>query len=147
MTPETLSDLEFGSQFDQINQDMASFIASRYKKSADIETRFKIWWLSFATFCVERPFDMIYMDQVSTTHLYPKIGTLPSTAFYAETRAIIKEGQESGKIKLNEISLINQFVRLSLTNVIKTNLSAGKTLNQDQVLWIIDACWDGIRQP
>jgi hypothetical protein len=142
---ESILGHEIGPQFDQINHEMAAFIAERYPTKGSIESRFKSWWLGFATFCVQRPLDMIFMDQVTSNHLYPQIGSIPSQAFYGETRKIIMEGQESGLIKATNPSLINQFVRVAITNVVKINVAAGKSLESSQIEWIVDACWDGIR--
>lgn len=142
---ESILGQDVGPQFDQINQEIAAFIADRYPANESIETRFKSWWTGFASFCVQRPLDMIFMDQVTSNHLYPQIGNIPSQAFYGETRKIIMEGQESGLIKETNPSLINQFVRVAITNVVKINVAAGKTLEPEQISWIVEACWDGIK--
>lgn len=142
---ESILGQDVGPHFDQINFEIAAFIADRYAQSASVEERFKSWWKSFASFCVQRPLDMIFMDQVTSNHLYPQIGNIPSQQFYSETRRILQNGIELGLVKNAPLSLINQFVRVSITNVIKINVAAGKTLDEDQIDWLINACWDGIK--
>lgn len=136
---------EFGPQFDQINYRMASFIHSRYNPDAAVKERFIAWWESFTTHASRNPFDLIYMEQIAASHLYPDMGKQASTGFYLETRAILKKGQEQGLIKVADMGLINQFVRGSITSIIKTNISVGKTLSEEQIQSIVGFCWDGIR--
>jgi len=145
MTIANHPEAEFSENFDQINYEMEAHVNDRYTQTEGVEIRFKTWWIAFTHFIVARPFDLLYMDQVTSTHLYPKVGSQPSMAFYGETRNILKAGQDEGIIKMENISLINQFVRTSVTNVVKINIAAGKTLTDSQINWLVDACWDGIK--
>jgi hypothetical protein len=135
---------DFSENFEQINFDRETHINLHYNKTESIEKRFKTWWTCFATFIVDHPFDMLDMDQLTTTHLYKIIGNQPSMAFYSETKNILMMGQEEGLFKLENISLINQFVRVAITNVVKTNIAAGKTPTKAQIDWVVNACWDGV---
>lgn len=145
MNSELEFDQEFDQNFDQINYDMRDFVAARYLENASPEIRFKSWWTAFGTFCTLRPLDILYMDQLTSTHLYPKVGAQPSMAFYMEARRILMKGQEEGVVKPQSISLMNQFVRVAVTNVVKINIAGGKTLTEDEIKWVVDACWDGIK--
>lgn len=136
---------EFGPLFDQINYRMASYIQGRYNSAAPVKERFITWWESFTTHANSSPFDLIYMEQIASSHLYPDMGKQASTGFYTETRAILQKGQEEGLVKEADLGLINQFVRGSITSILKTNISVGKTLSAEQIRHIVRFCWDGIR--
>jgi hypothetical protein len=135
---------EFGAQFDQINYAITDFIASRYNPEAPVKERFISWWYAFGLYSSKHPMDLIFMEQLTSTHLYPFIGLQESTAYYEECKRIIKAGQDEGLIKPTQISLINQFVRCSITALIKLNIASGKTLTEEQLLWVVESCWDGI---
>lgn len=135
----------FGPQFDQINYDMGHFIASRYSASKPVAERFLTWWNAFALYAHDHPFDLVYMEEIATSHLYPFIGQQASSAFYVETRNILRDGQEAGEIKKLDPGLINQFTRCSIINVIKANMTSGKTLSREQLSALVQCCWDGIR--
>ncbi|HPI10852.1 MAG TPA: hypothetical protein PLK63_07425 [Catalimonadaceae bacterium] len=145
MTSELAFDHDFGPNFDQINYDMRDFVAGQYQENAPSEIRFKTWWTAFGTFCTQRPLDMLYMDQLTSTHMYPQVGSQPSMSFYMETRRILIKAQEEGLVKQQNISLMNQFVRVAVTNVVKINIAGGKTLTDEEIRWVVDACWDGIK--
>jgi hypothetical protein len=66
-------------------------------------------------------------------------------AFYSETRRILIKAQEEGLVKPQNISLMNQFVRVAITNVVKINIAGGKNLSEEEIRWVVDACWDGIK--
>lgn len=145
-TPNPLQDYheEFGPLFDQINFDLAAFIHTVYNPQAALKERFLTWWGAFATFGNDRHLDLIYMEQLTTSHLYPKVGLQKSTAFYQEAKQIMKEGQELGLIQNKPISLLNQFVRGSITYMIKINTAAGRQLTADEIDWVVSACWEGV---
>lgn len=135
---------EFGPLFEQINHDLAAFIQSTYNPSAPLKERFLTWWGAFATFGNDRYLDLIYMEQLTTSHLYLKVGLQKSSAFYQEAKQIMKEGQELGLIQPQSISLLNQFVRGSITYMIKINTAAGRQLTAEEIKWLVSACWEGI---
>jgi hypothetical protein len=85
------------------------------------------------------------MDEITNSHLYSKMGQQPSTAYYFETRNILKQGMEEGLIKEADPSWINQFVRSALTNVVKINLANGKKVPESQIDWMVEACWNAIK--
>ena len=90
MTIANHPEAEFSENFDQINYEMEAHVNDRYTQTEGVEIRFKTWWIAFTHFIVARPFDLLYMDQVTSTHLYPKVGSQPSMAFYGETRNIFQ---------------------------------------------------------
>lgn len=141
-----MTEPNFGPQFDQINFGTADFIHATYNPDSPIEERFISWWGRFAHYANHHPFDLMYMEQMANSHLYPLFGEQESTRFYGETRRIIKDGQEQGLIKDLEPSFINQFVRNALMNVIKVNIIVGKGLTDEQVETLVRCCWDGIRK-
>ncbi len=110
---------EFDAMFDQINHSIADYIQENYNPEASVKDRFFCWWISFAIHCIERPFDLTFMEQLATSHLYPKFVLQPSTAFYAETRLIIQKGQAEGIIREGNISQINQFIRCAISSFYK----------------------------
>jgi len=136
---------EFGPLFDQINYSTAAHIDSVFNAHGSVKEKFTSWWIGFARYSNEKPFDLIYMDQLATSHLYPLFGSQPSTSFYKKIGQIVKEGQDLGLIKKVEISQINQFVRCALIGVIKTNISTGKKTSEEQIVWMVETCWDGIK--
>lgn len=135
---------QFEPQFDQINYGTGAYISNVYNPSASVKERFITWWGAFAAYASEHPFDMIYMEEVATSNLYPLMGQQPSGRFYDETRNIIADGQREGIIKPMPASLINQFVRTSLINCIKVNMISGNPLSADAIESLVYCCWDGI---
>lgn len=135
---------QFGPQFDQINLSTAEFIDSHYNPHAGVKERFFTWWSCFAEYANHNPFDLMYMEQLANSNLYAQFGQQESTRFYSETRNIIRDGQELGIIKDLPPSLINQFVRNALVNVIKINVISGKPLDRAQIETLVLCCWDGI---
>ena len=142
-----LMEAEFGPMFNQINESLTTFIDEQYNPETSVKDRFFTWWTLFATFAITRPFDFSYMEQMATSHLYQKFGEQASTAYYAETRAIISKGQEEGSIIEGSISHINQFVRCAITSVIKTHISSGNLMSDGHINWMIQICWNGIKKP
>ena len=130
--------------FITINLENAAYIRERYQAEGKPEIRFKSWWLAFANFFMNRPFDLIYMDQISNSELYEIVGQDPSSAFYSETRKILEDGQKEGTIKPLELSLLNQFVRNAILNVMKLNISKGVSLSQAQIENLVTMCWDAV---
>ncbi|HRH34361.1 MAG TPA: hypothetical protein PKY12_04850 [Catalimonadaceae bacterium] len=141
-----MTEPNFGPQFDQINYGTADFIHSNYDPTSSVEERFITWWEGFALYANHHPFDLLYMEQMANSHLYPMFGEQESTRFYAETRNIIRDGKEQGLIKDLEPAFLNQFVRNAIVNVIKTNIIVGKGLTDDQVKTLVKCAWDGIRK-
>jgi hypothetical protein len=136
---------EFSSLFHQINYEIEAFIQKNYLVNCSVKERFLSWWLSFARFSNERPFDLIYMDELTSSHLYPKMGKEASTSYYMERRAIYQKGIEEGLIQNINLSWINQFVRSAITNVIKVNIAQGGKTEDEQLIWMVEACWNGIK--
>jgi hypothetical protein len=132
------------NHFITINLENAAYIRERYQANGNPEIRFKTWWMAFAGFYNERPFDLIYMDQISNSELYEIVGRDPSSAFYSETRKILEDGQREGVIKPLELSLLNQFVRNAIVNVMKLNVSKGISLSQPQIDNLVSMCWDAV---
>ena len=141
-----LMDSEFDEMFDQINYGIAAFIDEKYNPEDSVKDRFYSWWIAFATYANNKPFDFTYMDQLATSHLYPKIGLQASTAFYSESRKIVETGQNEGVIKDENISNIIQFIRCAISSVIKTHISTGKSMSDTHIFWIVETCWNGIKK-
>lgn len=139
-----MTEPQFGPQFDQINYGTGAFIEKVYRSDGTVKERFVSWWGAFAAYASEHPFDMIYMEEVATSNLYPLMGKQASGRFYDETRNIIADGQKEGIIKQLPASLINQFVRTSLINCIKVNMISGKPLSGETIQSLVFCCWDGI---
>lgn len=141
----TMTEPEFEPLFHQINYKAGQYIASHYNPDVPVKERFITWWISFATNANDNPFDVVYMEQIATSHLYPYMGTQTSTAFFKESRVILAQGQAEGLIKNLDISFLNQFIRATVTSMIKTHISIGKTLTKEQIETMITICWDGIK--
>jgi hypothetical protein len=142
--PPEPSPEEFGPHFDQINFEVTDFISGRYNPEAPVKERFLTWWGAYAEFVNARPFDLIFMEQLTNSHLYKWAGQQKSSSYYHESRRILEEAQKQGLIKMEPLSLLNQFVRGAIINVIRFNFPIGKTLSPYELEWLVQSCWDGI---
>jgi hypothetical protein len=131
-------------QYQTINLETRAYVMARYQPDSPVKERFFSWWGVFAEFFNQRPFDLIYMDQLTVTPLYTTVGSDETAQYYQESRSIITDGQEQGLIKDGDISLLNQFVRIALVNLIKLHHSKGKNLDKGELKAILNLCWDGL---
>ena len=135
---------EFGPHFEQINNEVTVFISERYNPEAAVKERFLTWWGAYAEFVNASPFDLIFMEQLTNSHLYKWVGQQKSSAYYQESRRILEQGQKEVLIKMEPLTLLNQFVRGAIINVIRFNFPIGKTLSPYELEWVVQSCWDGI---
>lgn len=145
MNLESLANPVEGHSYQTINRETGLYIAARYNPFASVEQRFKTWWRSFVEYYLDHPFDLIYMEQITNSSMYDVVGRDESARYYLETREIIRAGQEQGQVREGEITLLNQFVRVSLVNVVKLNFSRGRKLKPEEIDLLVDLSWSAIK--
>jgi hypothetical protein len=136
---------EFGPLFDKINLKTTEYIRGNYDEHAAIPDRFFNYWFHFAKYGLEHPFDFLHMYEVTSSHLYPTVGDQPSAAFMRQARLILIEGQKMGIVKNMDVSIMNQLIRGAIVNLVKCNVSLGRSLSDDELTSAIKALWDAVK--